>query len=116
MRSYLWLVVVSLLALSGCTTLKDSIGAAALTIDTLAESAADECANPTPQHGCVEDSAITTAEAIFVRQQLQVGQDALVDANTALNAGDKASAGNWLEQAQSVIDAVKRILTSRGVQ
>lgn len=108
------LLVISF-GLAGCANLANGIGAAALSIDTIADSVADECANPTPQQGCVSTSLITTAQAREVKKALQEGQDAVVDANAALNAGNKAEAGNKLGIAQAIIASVKATLNRRGV-
>ena len=110
------LLILATLALTGCASMANSIGAAALSVDTLATVAQRECDNPTPQDGCSPSSLLSTQDAREIRRHLQRAQDAVVDANETLNAGNAAGAGDKLGVARAMLASVESILKRRGVE
>ncbi len=111
------LVAAALSLLVGaCANMANAIGAGYLTLDTLADTAYAECANPTPQDPCAETSLLTTQQARDIGDELQRAKDALDDANRAYDAGEAALAGDKLELANAVLQSVKATLTARGIE
>lgn len=117
MRPVLAIIYVVLgLLLSACVSLSAGIGAAYVSIETMAETIQLECGNAEPGGDCVSTSLLERADVDRMKTELQRAKDAVDDANRIFNAGNPGEAVDHLDTARTVLAGVRTVLESRGVQ
>lgn len=111
----LWATLGWVVLLTACATAGNSVGGAALGVETLADQIRAECGNTVPDGPCTEDSLITTAEKQGLKKSLQTAVLLLEGADSAIVLGDAVTGATKLRQADAVLEAITRWLTQRGV-
>lgn len=117
-RSFLGMVVLGclILLLNACTNLSNGIGAAYVSIETMAETIQMECGNAVPGGPCVSTSMLDRGDVDSMKVDLQRAKDAVDDANRIYNSGDSQAAVGQLEAAQAVLASLRAALEIRGVE
>ena len=108
----LFLIPAFIFALSGCATLNNATGAAALGIKTLAETTREECGAKSPAP-CLPESAISTEDRDEIKEALTEAQMYLEDANRVRKGGVGHSCSDFhscLSVTHSLLSTVEGIL------
>lgn len=113
--------LVAILLLSGCGSLGirsfgDALGAAYLTIDTVADAVWQECQNAVSDGPCVPESAISTEDKQQAKQLLTDALMLVDEARILYVAGSVDLAGDRLLAANAILDAVEQLLIARGAR
>lgn len=110
------MVIVTILATSGCTTNpRNQIGQGYIAVQTIANSIATECGNLTPRDPCVSGSLISTAEAARWKRDLSEATSVLDAAASATAEGNVSATSRNLSIAQGMLRSLRRTLIERGV-
>ena len=112
-----------LLMITGCamfgpapTNFPDAMGAAALSVKTLAQTVNQECGALTPGGPCRATSLIDQGDVGSMMDDLQRAKDTITQANALYNQGNLADAESSLESAQLILRTLRTALDTRGVQ
>ena len=110
------MLVGCLLLLPGCANLSNGIGAAYISIESMAQTITAECGNTVPGGECTADSLLTRSDVDGFKEDLQEAKMAVDSANVIYNTGNASGAANELQVAQNVLATIRSILTSKGVE
>lgn len=109
-------LLLACLFIAGCTNLSNGIGAAYVSIETIAETIQMECGNTEPGGPCVSTSLLDRGDVDSMKTDLQRAKYAVDDANRVYNAGNPAAATDYLSTAQAVLSSLRTALEIRGVE
>ena len=105
-----------ILLLNACANLSNGLGAAYVSIETMADVIQMECGNTEPGGPCVSTSLLDRGDVDSMKVDLQLAKDAVDDANRIYNAGDASAATDRLSAAQAVLASLRTALEIRGVE
>lgn len=114
-KKFLSIQLLAILTLTGCATVNNATGAAALSIKTLAETTREECGAKSPEP-CVSTSAISSEERDRIKVVLTEAQTHLEDANSIRKGGIGQTCTQFhdcLAMTHSLLSAVEALLERR---
>lgn len=108
-------LLLALFVGTGCatTSFNDQLGAAYVSIDTVADAAYALCGNTVPDGACADGSVISTGEKNQIKRELQAALRGLDLARALKSEGDGELAQMRLDSARGFLRAAQKYLEAR---